>query len=87
MKRDRGLARITERAYEFARSGAYENMASLERRLAQVKQKLEDTERQAILGQEHRLGDMRNAHHQIIEEPVELAHRIWRGGAVIISLH
>ena len=33
--RDERLTRITERAYEFARSGAYENMASLERRLAQ----------------------------------------------------
>jgi hypothetical protein len=33
--RDDRLTRITERAYEFARSGAYENMASLERRLAQ----------------------------------------------------
>jgi hypothetical protein len=27
--------RITERAYEFARSGAFENMASLERKLMQ----------------------------------------------------
>jgi hypothetical protein len=33
--RDDRLTRITERAYEFARSGAYENLASLERRLAQ----------------------------------------------------
>jgi hypothetical protein len=33
--RDDHLTRITERAYEFARSGAFENMASLERKLAQ----------------------------------------------------
>jgi hypothetical protein len=45
------------------------------------------TEGQAILGQEYRPGDMRNAHHQVIEEPVKLAHRVIRGGAVIISLH
>ena len=33
--RDDRAARVTERAYEFARSGAFENMTSLERRLIQ----------------------------------------------------
>jgi hypothetical protein len=32
---DDRVNRIADRAYEFARSGAFENMASLERRLAQ----------------------------------------------------
>ena len=32
---DDRVHRITDRAYEFARSGAFENMASLERKLAQ----------------------------------------------------
>jgi hypothetical protein len=44
-------------------------------------------ESQAVLRQEHRPGDMRNARHQVIEEPVKLAHRVPRGGAVITSLH
>jgi hypothetical protein len=33
--RDERVHRITDRAYEFARSGAFENMASLERKLIQ----------------------------------------------------
>jgi hypothetical protein len=45
------------------------------------------TERQAILGEEHRPGDVRNTHHQVIEEPVKLAHWVACGGAVMISLH
>ena len=33
--RDERVHRITDRAYEFARSGAFENIASLERKLMQ----------------------------------------------------
>lgn len=33
--RDERVHRITDRAYEFARSGAFENIASLERKLIQ----------------------------------------------------
>jgi hypothetical protein len=33
--RDERVNRITDRAYEFARSGAFENIASLERKLIQ----------------------------------------------------
>lgn len=44
-------------------------------------------DRQAILGQEHRAGDVRNAQHQVIQEPVELPGRRARGAAVDVSLH
>ena len=33
-------------------------------------------ERQAVLREEHRPRDVRNPHHQVIEQPVELVHRV-----------